>query len=445
MRKAFILFLSLVLLLGVAPAAFAASSEATYAAESLHDLGLFQGTGTTADGTPIYDLDRKPTRNEAVTMLVRLLGKEEEAMNGTWDIPFTDVANWAKPYVGYAYANGLTKGTGATTFGGESLVTASQYITFVLRALGYESEVDFQWDKAWELSDQIGATLGEYDASSVFLRGDVAKVSLRSLEVAQKGKTETLAQKLIADGVFTSDQYSSAVWFMLPPSFGDRALHEYLISLGKSEDYPHVLGYKWNDDEYIDTYWFDLKAKHSNPNLANEITAFIKDKYYFDWVDGGHSSPHQLEPDVNLVRVEAINHKYYKEIIISTFKDGLWNGTGYFIQDGPIKMTAFGDRKIHEYLVSLNPSQVVFGALRGINFDQYWFDPGSTDLADKIGETIKGMYELERIDIIEKAPHQMGSELDAVRVETCNQNNVKSIVVLTFKGGQMYGATYVLK
>ena len=55
------------------------------------------------------------------------------------------------------------------------------------------------------------------------------------------------------------------------------------------------------------------------------------------------------------------------------------------------------------------------------------------------------MYELERIDIIEKAPHQMGSELDAVRVETCNQNNVKSIVVLTFKDGQMYGATYVLK
>ena len=40
------------------------------------------GTGTGADGAPVYELDRAPTRNEAVTMLVRLLGKEEEALDG---------------------------------------------------------------------------------------------------------------------------------------------------------------------------------------------------------------------------------------------------------------------------------------------------------------------------------------------------------------------------
>lgn len=49
------------------------------AAQNLYELGLFNGTGTDTDGNPIFDLDRAPTRHEAVTMLVRLLGKGEEA------------------------------------------------------------------------------------------------------------------------------------------------------------------------------------------------------------------------------------------------------------------------------------------------------------------------------------------------------------------------------
>ena len=138
-KKIISLLLAIVMVCSIIPTAFAASDEAVTAADALHELGLFNGTGTDANGKPIYDLDRAPSRAEAVTMLVRLLGKEEEAKGGNWNIPFTDVADWAKPYVGYAYANGLTSGTSATTFGGDATVTASQYITFVLRALGYQS------------------------------------------------------------------------------------------------------------------------------------------------------------------------------------------------------------------------------------------------------------------------------------------------------------------
>lgn len=126
-------------------------------------------------------------------MLVRLLGKEEEAKTGKWTTPFTDVADWAKPYVGYAYTNGLTTGTSATTFGGNATVNASEYLTFVLRALGYESGTDFQWDKAWELSDQIGLTNREYDANTVnFTRGDVAVVSCQGLDCKLKGSSTSL-------------------------------------------------------------------------------------------------------------------------------------------------------------------------------------------------------------------------------------------------------------
>ena len=178
MNRIFSYLLVLILVISLTPTCFAASDEAAESAETLYALGLFQGKGTAAGGKPIYALDDAPTRHEAVTMLVRILGKEDEAKSGVWDIPFTDVVDWAKPYVGYAYANGLTSGTSATTFGGESTITASQYLTFVLRALGYDSGTDFKWDAAWELSDELGFTSGEYNAeTTTFLRGDVAIIS----------------------------------------------------------------------------------------------------------------------------------------------------------------------------------------------------------------------------------------------------------------------------
>jgi len=200
MKKRLIsLMLALCLLVGATPVAqggyaliaqkeiAARAAKAAEAAQELYELGLFKGTGKNPDGSPSFSLDRAPTRHEAVTMLVRLLGKEEEAKAGEWATPFTDVADWAKPYVGYAYANGLTSGTSKTTYSGEKTVTASQYLTFVLRALGYQSGTDFKWDAAWELSDEIGLTNGEYNAETTeFLRGDVAIISLSALSCEKK-------------------------------------------------------------------------------------------------------------------------------------------------------------------------------------------------------------------------------------------------------------------
>ena len=204
MKRLISLLLVLAMALSLLCTVSAASPEATEAADALHDLGLFQGVGTNQDGTPNYDLDRAPNRYEAVTMLVRLLGKEEEAKAGTWNTPFTDVAEWAKPYVGYAYDNGLTNGISADKFGGTNLVTASQYITFVLRALGYESGTDFKWDTAWELSDKLGITNGEYTASSSFDRGNVVIISYRSLDAVIVCSGETLLDWLEETGAITS-------------------------------------------------------------------------------------------------------------------------------------------------------------------------------------------------------------------------------------------------
>lgn len=175
----------------------AADNDPTLAADALYAMGLFYGTGMDANDQPIYELDRAPTRSEAVTMLVRLLGKEEEAQAGTWSTPFTDVEQWAEPYVGYAYYNGLTAGTSDTTYSGSETVTASQYLTFVLRALGYESGTDFAWDRAWELSDQIGLPGGQYSAGTTkFTRGDVATISFNALYCKLKDSDTKLIDTL---------------------------------------------------------------------------------------------------------------------------------------------------------------------------------------------------------------------------------------------------------
>lgn len=188
MKKFVSLALALVLCAGaLPPPAHAASDEAVSAAEALYEEGLFFGTGTDSSGNPIFELDRTPTRHEAVTMLVRILGAQSEALSETWDTPFTDVANWAKPYVGYAYANGLTHGTSATTYGGEEPINATQYLSFVLCALGFENGKDFLWNQAWVLSDAIGLTNGEYHANTAsFSRGDVALISYQALTMAQE-------------------------------------------------------------------------------------------------------------------------------------------------------------------------------------------------------------------------------------------------------------------
>lgn len=199
MKKMISAFLALLLICCMVPSALAAD-QSTQAADVLYELGLFKGTGTRPDGTPIYDLSKTPTRNQAIIMLVRLLGKEGEAMSGQWDIPFTDVSGAMRPYIGYAYANGLTNGYTATTYNGGAPAKANQYITFVLRALGYESGKDFEVASAWTLSDELGITAGQYQKGGTFTRGNVAEISCAALSVRMKESSSTLIKRLLDDG-----------------------------------------------------------------------------------------------------------------------------------------------------------------------------------------------------------------------------------------------------
>lgn len=103
-RKLQALLLCLVIMLGCATPAFARPLDTWYIedrAQALYEMGLMKGTGINSDETPDFALAKSATRAEGVVMLVRLLGKENEALSGNYSHPFVDVPAWADPYIAY--------------------------------------------------------------------------------------------------------------------------------------------------------------------------------------------------------------------------------------------------------------------------------------------------------------------------------------------------------
>jgi hypothetical protein len=85
-------------------------------------------------------------------------------------------------------------------------VTAAQYLTFVLRALGYISGVHFEWDSAWVYTDVLGITTGAYHVGNneSFCRGDAVLVSANGLDtLLADGSGRTLLETLEERGVIS--------------------------------------------------------------------------------------------------------------------------------------------------------------------------------------------------------------------------------------------------
>lgn len=177
-----------------------AENTALDAANTLYNYGLFKGVGTNPDGTPDFALEDYATRQEAVVVLLRLLGKEKEALSKGGDMPFNDVSAWAENYIAYAYSSGITNGTSENTFGADDFVSSNMYLTLVLRALGYnDKNGDFNWEEAYILAKETGLYDGE--ENDKITRGDIAVISANALNCRIKGSGNTLKEHLSLSGV----------------------------------------------------------------------------------------------------------------------------------------------------------------------------------------------------------------------------------------------------
>ena len=163
----------------------------------LDELGLFQGT---EHG---YELDRTMTRAEGAVMLVRLLGGEAEAKVSTYQTPFTDVPDWAQPYIGWLYENKLTNGTSKTTYSPNEPMRFEQYAWFTGRAAGF-TDNDVAAGKT-----HLSAEAYRREYGSEITRGQAVALSMDTLYAQMNGETRTLADRLIEQGVFTQESWDS--------------------------------------------------------------------------------------------------------------------------------------------------------------------------------------------------------------------------------------------
>lgn len=144
-------------------------------AQQLQEDGLLQGN---ENG---LDLLKPLTRAEAVTLLIRAIGLEEQTVNYPVS-QFSDIASddWASPYAALAKAEGITNGISETEFAPDDRVTADQFATFTLRAAG---ENNFDYTQGIQiLIDRGVITEEESETMDLFTRGDMAKIIYEARE-----------------------------------------------------------------------------------------------------------------------------------------------------------------------------------------------------------------------------------------------------------------------
>lgn len=157
------------------------SNKNQEAIEVLQAVGVMSGVDNKGNFNP----DGSVTRNQMAVIMAHLLKLDYDYYRGT--NPFTDVPEWAAPYVAACAAEGVIAGIGNNQFGGEMKVTAAQASLMIMKALGYfQNAEDFgsDWQVATisqaskiSLFDQINAT-----AESALTRGQVAQMVLNGLQ-----------------------------------------------------------------------------------------------------------------------------------------------------------------------------------------------------------------------------------------------------------------------
>ncbi|MCI5704711.1 MAG: hypothetical protein MR272_05775 [Pseudoflavonifractor sp.] len=189
-------------------------------ADALKIMGLFRGSDTPYGSG--YELENAPTRIQGLILFLRLLGEEQAALSYPGSgVTFADVPTWAKPYVAYAYDKGYTKGMAVDSqwrvwFGTENALAPNDYVTFLLRALGYsEAGGDFSWLTAARDARALGVlTAGEetlLTGGRPFLRAQVAYLSYYALGASVRGGETTLLDRLTASGAVNAAVAQTAI------------------------------------------------------------------------------------------------------------------------------------------------------------------------------------------------------------------------------------------
>ena len=117
-----------------------------------------------------------------------------------------DKDRWSYAYVMYCYKNSITKGTGTDTFSPDVQIDANQFITLMMRLLGYtDIEPNTAFKKSVEYNLLSEEKIDELTKKNVFTRSDMVQIVYNSLKTKMDDKT-VFADYLLSKGILTETE-----------------------------------------------------------------------------------------------------------------------------------------------------------------------------------------------------------------------------------------------
>jgi hypothetical protein len=174
-------------------------------ASTLNKLTLIQGNGVD------FNLNGTLKRSEAVTFIVRILGKEnlvKSNIDQYSKTSFSDVksSDWFAAYVGYCATQNIVSGFPDGKYHPDDLISEKAFIKLVLSAMGYVYGDDFDWGTIYPFALSKGlVTDQKYDLQTTdnmkYVRSDVVSVLYNALTKPSKITNKTIIDTLVSENM----------------------------------------------------------------------------------------------------------------------------------------------------------------------------------------------------------------------------------------------------
>ncbi|MBS5150708.1 MAG: S-layer homology domain-containing protein, partial [Butyricicoccus pullicaecorum] len=296
----------------------------------LSDLGIIQGK---TDGK--YHPEETITRAEACALIARLLTGDPNVSNFGGAQNFTDVVkgSWQDSAIGYCVANGITVGVGNGKFEPNRAINDQEFLTMMVRALGYETpDVKQGYPFSYmTVANAIGLRQDtEMMANTDALRGEDAQVIYNALFV-DYAKGAKMINTTHGTSVEKYPTLAESVWGLDRAALGTFSgkdddevtltnckSHTWVIVGADKEEEGRLLAYPIDDDT-TDIYESDVKAvngtKYVPYSFKYEGDADALKGYQVElWGEGKHGTPTWEKGEGKFVYSDEWNIKAIKTV-----------------------------------------------------------------------------------------------------------------------------------
>lgn len=305
-----------------------AGSDYSEAITMLSDLGVIQGKD---DG--YYHPEDTITRAEACAMIARLMTGDPHVSQYTGAQNFADVAkgSWKDSAIGYCYINNIVVGVGNNKFEPDRAITDAEFVTMVVRAMGYETpDMTQGYPYSYMSNAQAIGLLDDVNmvASTDALRGEDAQVIYNAL-FTDYARGAMLVNTTHGTSVESYPTLAESVWDLSKAAVGEWEknssddetaeltnckAHTWVVIGADPAEEDHILAYPIDDDT-TDLYDSGEKNAYKAYSFKYEGDVESVKGYQVElWGEGSHGEATWEKGEDKFVYSEDWNIKAIKTV-----------------------------------------------------------------------------------------------------------------------------------